>query len=241
MNILTIAFLAQAMLLSGTTGGSGQNCYGAEKNSEDRVGTETIQKSLRLSSGGTILLDTELGNVTIAEYDGRDVKVELQLEGTPEDVSRFHFTHDYFGNQVTLKGWYGEKGEAQDPRFREAHFTIMVPRDSSYSIRTDTKLGNIKAVLSQNTKAVDLSADAGSVWVKIPCDIAATLDASTSGIGGVELTPEELVAKLCFTSEVLKSDHVKGKMHGGGPEINAYAGAGNVRFEIVQGKQKNPS
>jgi len=240
MSILSLAFLAQTMFLSGTAAGSVHGYYTAPKSSEDRVGTETIQKSLRLGSGGTILLDTELGNVSISEYDGSDVKVELQLEGTPEDVANFHFTHDYFGNQVTLKGWYGNNGETQDPKFRQAHFTIMIPRDSSYSIRTDTRLGNIKAVLSNKTKAVDLSADAGSVWVKLPCDISATLDASTSGIGGVELTPEESVAKLGFAGEIQKNDHIKGKMNGGGPEINAYAGAGNVRFEIVQGKQKNP-
>ncbi|HEY9165644.1 MAG TPA: hypothetical protein VIS48_05730 [Candidatus Kryptonia bacterium] len=232
MNLLTVAFLAQAMFLSGAGGSGGPGNHNEWKYPDNRVSTETIEKSLKIESGTLILLDTEMGNINIGEYDGKDVQIEMTVEGTPEDISRIHFTHDYFRNQVTLTAWYDGTSEAQEARLKNASFTIRLPRDSSYSLRTKTQLGNINAVVSRNTKGVDLSAEAGSVWLRVPCDIAATIDASTSGIGGVQFLPAERLWDLCFSSEISKGDHLKGTMHGGGEKINAYAGSGNVYFEV---------
>lgn len=235
MNGLTLAFLIQAMLWLGMVGGGKQANHTGLAYSEDRVGTETIEKTLKINSGALILLDTQLGNVSINEYDGSEVTVELRLEGTPENVAKFHFTHDYFGNQVTLKGWC--EGSV-DPQLNEVQFSILVPKDSSYAIRVVTQSGNIEAVVSKNAEAFDLTTELGSVWVKIPDDISADIDASTFGVGKVSFKPAKLVSAPCFKYEVKEADHLKGRMGDGGLAINAFAGIGDVSLEAVPNRDR---
>ena len=84
MNGMFVAILAQSMLLFGTP--AGFNHPGGSSSSPeylDRVSTEIVQKSINLKPGGLILLDTEFGNISVEEYDGSEVKIELTLRGTP--------------------------------------------------------------------------------------------------------------------------------------------------------------
>ncbi len=236
MNTLTMILLTQVTLLLGMLPGFGS--FGSDRpssspNSGSITSTEMVQKTLRISSGTLILLDTEYGDVAIKSYDGRDVKVELKIEGTGADVSNFRFTHDYFVNQVTLKAWY-DKGEGRlSHASSRVSFLILVPRDSSYAFQTATGLGNIDADISANTKSADLSTEMGSVSVKIPRDYRADIDAVTRGMGNVVFSPADLVCGPRFKCDINRADRLKGKMHGGGPAINAYAGIGNVYFQVV--------
>jgi len=235
MNGMVIGFLMQVMLWAGIPGSPVSNSSVKSSPADYEIGTETIQKDLKVNSGTLILLDTDMGNVSIDEYDGSNVKVDLKLEGTPEAVAQFHFTHDYFGNQLTLKAWYEKNTSNSDPRLRKVRFVISVPRDSSYSFQTTTRSGDIDVAISKNMKGISLSSGSGKVQIKIPCNIAANIDASTSSIGKVRLTPSDLISRLCLTSEIYQPDHFKGKVNGGGAEINAYAGIGDIFFEIVPG------
>ncbi|MCL5035187.1 MAG: hypothetical protein M1395_08825 [Bacteroidetes bacterium] len=233
MNTLTIALLTQTIMWLGMLQGFGRDGSYGPSNSENMTSTETVQKTLKMSSGSTILLDTEYGNVTIKGYEGRDVKVELRMEGKGENTSDFRFTHDYFANQVTLKAWYERGTGRQNHGTGKVSFLILIPRDSSYSFQTATRLGNIDAEISANTRSADLSTEMGSVSVKIPYNCGADIDAITHGAGNVEFSPANMVCEPCFKCDINKSDHLKGKIHGGGRAINASAGIGNVYFQVV--------
>ncbi len=241
MNGTLVAILTQSMLLLGTSTGFNQPNSRSSREYLDRVSTETIQKSLNLKSGGLILLDTEFGNVSIEEYDGREVKVELKLQGTPEGISNFRFTHNYFGNQLTLKGWCENGAGSRDSNLRQVDFVIMVPKCSRYAVRAETKQGRINAMISRNMKSVELSTEAGNVRIQLPSDISANVDASTSGLGGVRVSPAKVFSELCPKCEIRKDDHLKVKMNGGGSAITAYSGIGSVYFEIMPPKQSSQS
>jgi hypothetical protein len=241
MNGTLVAILTQAMLLFGASAGFNQPSSASSSDYYDKVSTETIQKSLNLKPGGLILLDTEFGNVSLKEYDGREVKVELKLRGTPEGISKFRFTHNFFGNQLTLKGWCENGSGPRGSCLRQVDFVIMIPRGSSYAVRATTKQGSIDAAISGNMKGVELSTEAGSVRVELPSNLSADIDASTSGIGRVRVSPISVFSELCPECEVFRSDSLKVRMNGGGAAINAYSGIGSVYFEITQAKKSRPS
>jgi hypothetical protein len=241
MNGMLIAILAQAMLLFGSSAGFNQPSSVASSDYSSRISTEIIQKNLNLKPGGLILLDAQFGNVSVEEYDGKEVRVELKLQGTPESISNFRFTHNYFLNQLTLKAWCQNATGLPDPNLRQADFVIMVPRGMSYAVRAETKQGSIVARVSQNMRGVDLTADAGSIRIQVPSDLSADIDASTSELGGVRVTPAELFAEFCPDCEIHQSDRLKVRMNGGGSTISAYSGIGNVYFEIMPGPKDKRS
>lgn len=236
-----IAILTQVMLLYGSSAGFNQPGSASSGEYLDRISTETIQKNLNLKPGGLILLDTEFGNVSVEEYSGKEVRVELKLRGTPEGISNFRFTHNFFGNQLTLKGWYENSPASQNPNLRQVEFIIMVPEGSSYAVRAVTKQGNIKASISGSMSGIDLSTEAGCVRIEVPSDISANIDASTSSLGRVDISPANLFLKLCPDCEIRQDDHLKVKMNGGGSSISAYSGIGNVYFEITSPDHESQS
>ena len=237
MNGMLVAILTQAILLFGASAGFNQP---SSSDYVDRVSTEIIQKSLNLKPGGLILLDTQFGNVSIREYDGSEVKVELKLKGTPEGISNFRFTHNFFGNQLTLKGWCEKNNRPCDSNLRLVEFSILVPRGLPYAVRAETKQGSINAAISRNMTGVELSSDAGSVHIGLPSDLSADIDASTSGLGGVRVSPAALFSKLCPECEIRQNDRLKVRINGGGADITAYSGIGSVYFEITPGPKDRP-
>ncbi len=242
MNGIFVAILAQSMLLFGAPAGFNQpGSSSATSEYLDRVSTETVQKSINLKPGGLILLDTELGNISVKEYDGSEVKIELTLRGTPDGIANFHFTHNFFGSQLTLKGWY-EKGEPAGGRaLSQVEFVVMVPRGSPCSVRAVTKQGNICAAVSSDMKDVELITETGSVRLELPSDLSANIEASTSELGGVKITPSTALSTNCPSYEIRRDNYLKAKMNGGGSVITAYSGLGNVYVEIDPGEPDSRS
>lgn len=233
MNGMLIAILAQAVLLFGTSAGFNQPSSPSSPAYLDKISTEIVQKNVNLKPGGLILLDAEFGNVSIKEYDGKEVKVELKLRGTPEGISKFHFTHNFFGNQLTLKGWYEDNPGSGNKDLQQVEFLVMVPKGSSYAVRAATRQGNVRAVVSGSMSGVELFTDAGSVHLEVPMNLAANIDAATSGLGEVRINPEKVFSVLCPECEIHQNDHLKVKMNGGGSAINAYSGIGSVYLELI--------
>ncbi len=237
MKGIFVAILTQALLLIGTSVAFNQPSFAGSSDYISRVSTETVQKCLNLKSGGLILLDTEFGNVSIEEYDGSEVKIVLKLRGTPEAISNFRFTHNYFGSQLTLKGWYEKNPGPGNNGLLQAEFVVMVPKGGRYAVRTVTKQGNIDASVSENMTGVELSTETGAVRLKVPSDISASLDASTSGPGQVKVMPVNALDRLCPECEIRRNDHLRVKINGGGSAITAYSGIGSVYFEITAAKR----
>ncbi len=233
MNTLMVALLTQTIMWIGMLTGSWGGGNSGPASAGDMMITETVQKTLEIGSGSTILLDTEYGNVAIKPYEGRNVKVELKMEGKGKDASDFRFTHDYFANQVTLKAWYENESGKQNHGSDKISFLILVPQDSSYSIQTATRFGDIDAEISANTKSAELSTEMGNVSIKMPSNCRVDIDVISRGAGFVEVTPLYMLCEPCFKPYLIKIDHVKGAMNGGGRAINASAGIGSVYFHVM--------
>lgn len=241
MRGIFVAILTQALLLIGTSAGFNQPNSTGASDYVSKISTETVQKCLSLKPGGLILLDTEFGNVSIEEYDGSEVKVVLKLRGTPEGISNFRFTHNYFGSQLTLRGWYQKEPDPKNSGLQQADFIVMVPQNCLYAVRASTRQGSINAIISGCMTGVELSTEAGTVRLKVPSNISASVDASTSGLGQVRVAPANALTEFCPECEIRQADHLKVKMNGGGSAITAYSGIGSVYFEITAPKQDSPS
>ncbi len=241
MNGMFIAILAQSMLLFGSSAGFNQPVSSGSSMHTERQSTEVIQKDISLKPGGLILLDTDFGNISVEEYDGSDVKVELTLRGTPEGISGFRFTHNYFGSQVTLKGWYENGSAGSNGALRDVEFVIMIPRSSKYAVRATTRQGNIDAAIAANMCGVELFTEAGSVKLELPTDLAANLDLSTSELGKVTVNSLKTFSVICPNCEIRREDCLKVRMNGGGTAVSAYSGIGNVYLDITSRETANPS
>lgn len=233
MNGMLVAILAQSMLLFGTSAGFNQPTSAGSTLLPERLSTEIVQKDIALKPGGLILLDTDFGNISVEEYDGSDVKVELSLRGTPEGISNFRFTHNYFGSQVTLRGWYENGSGRASASLRKVDFVVKIPRGSTYAVRATTRQGNISAAISGNMLGVELLTEAGSVNLELPADLAANLDLTTSELGRVNIESLKAFEVICPDCEIRQNDRLKVRMNGGGASVSAHSGIGNVYLEIV--------
>jgi len=239
MNGAFIAILTQALLLFGTSTGFNQPSSINSPDYADKISTETIRKDLNFKPGGLILLDTEYGNIKLEEYSGSEVRIELKLRGTAEGISNFKFTHNYFADQLTLKGWYDHTPGSRIADLTGIEFIVLVPKGRAYAISARTKQGNIEALVSRDMKCVDLSTEAGKVHVALPSDMSASVDASTSGLGAVSLNSSISYQGLRPKYEVNSVDHMKFKINGGKCVISAYSGIGSVYFELTSPKHKS--
>lgn len=105
---------------------------------------------------------------------------------------------------------------------------------SGGSIRTEDVMGEIDAHTSggsinvtfakQPLKDASLTTSGGSITARLPSNVAIDIDASTSG--GRVKTEFDVSGKV-------KNQRIRGKINGGGPEIELHTSGGSVRVEKI--------
>lgn len=105
---------------------------------------------------------------------------------------------------------------------------------SGGSIRTNDIMGEIDAHTSggsievtfakQPQKDASLTTSGGSITARLPADVAIDLDASTSG--GRVKSEFDVVGKV-------KKQRIRGKINGGGTELELHTSGGSVRVEKI--------
>ncbi len=232
MNGIVIAILTQAVLFWGTSIVPMPLNAAEKSDNVDEVSTEIIQKSMKLNPGGLVLLDTQVGNITVNEYEGAEIRVELTIQGTPESIGAFRFTHNYFGNQLTVLGWCENNGTVVQC-LKQIEFRVLIPKGAGFSVRVSTKKGDISALISDRVEKIDLATDAGIIRIALPSDYSALLDVSVSEFGTIHTGRKSVLRGPNINVDVDQEHHVKAKLNGGRSLITARSQIGNIFVDFL--------
>jgi beta-lactamase regulating signal transducer with metallopeptidase domain/DUF4097 and DUF4098 domain-containing protein YvlB len=101
---------------------------------------------------------------------------------------------------------------------------LTIDNFTGSSLQADTGGGSITAdIVNPFKEKCVFGSGGGNIRIKAPADLAVNLDAATDG-GSVK-------CDLPLTSTSVKSDdHIKGAINGGGPELNAHSGGGDIKI-----------
>jgi DUF4097 and DUF4098 domain-containing protein YvlB len=186
------------------------------------AGEKRFDKKFAASSGGTLTVATDIGNVKVLGTDAAEVSVVAVMDGRDRDIERFKIDAQQTsgGVDVTAKmerGWTSFwHGTDLDVKF-----TISVPK--SYNVKIETSGGDVEIASLQGT--VDGSTSGGNVRVK---EVTGQVVGSTSG-GDVEATTINGSVRLETSGGDIRVKAIKG-------DVDAETSGGNVSVDGVEGK-----
>jgi len=137
-----------------------------------------MEKTLKLESGGSFRLDTDLGSVTVTGRPGSDVHLVVTSRHELDDLLSFKFDEESKSVTVTarrkhrMSNWFGDGGG-------RVHYEIEVPADTATDIKTSGGGISIQGLRS----GAKLDTSGGGIKVH---DLAGDLQADTSG-GSIDL------------------------------------------------------
>lgn len=103
-----------------------------------------IHRTFNVSSGGTLTLDTDIGDVRV-NTGGSGVTVDVKRHARSEEIMRdFDVTFEQSGNDVTIRAKY-DRGTSRWFNWNndiDASFVITVP--STYNLRVNTSGGDVR-------------------------------------------------------------------------------------------------
>jgi hypothetical protein len=186
------------------------------------AGNRHFDKKFQVAPGGTLVVNTDIGDVHVAGSGGNEVSVVVELEGNQKDVDEFDVSAWQTSGGVEVKG----KGHHFGWNIFRSHnldirYTITVPRN--YNVRLATSGGD-----------VDVQ------------DLQGTVKAGTSG-GNVIASRVEGSVDMETSGGDVRAESVKGNVHAetsGGDirvktvtgDVNAETSGGNVTVAEVDGK-----
>ena len=147
-------------------------------------GEKKFEKKFPVSSGGTISIRTDVGDIEIAGTSEGVVSIEALVRGSEREVDGFEITASQNEQGVEVKGrnghsgWFSWFGHSPDVKF-----TITVPRE--YNAKISTSGGNI--TLSELKGRMDGETSGGDLNLR-DLDGPAKLETSGGRISGENLT-----------------------------------------------------
>ncbi len=145
----------------------------------------TYDKSYTVSAGGKLVIQSDVGDVSVRGTEGQEVKIHVTVRGSDHQVKRFKVNSSQDGSVITVKGmmdrmhfnWFGN--ESPDVRF-----DIEVPKE--FDLRLGTAGGNI-----------------------LLTDVKGQIDGETSG-GDLDITQVEGTVRLSTSGGDVKVRHGSG-------------------------------
>ena len=184
--------------------------------------TSRIEREVALAPGGSFLLDTDVGSVTLSGASESNVRIVITSK--VDDVeSRFDFRFDELPGRVevhaTRKGtkllsWFGS-GDGGGLRY-----DVRVPFDTDVEIRTSG--GSIEVQAVQGQARLDTSG--GSIRAS---KVGGTLEISTSG-GSISIEDAEAGASAETSGGGINVERVRGN-------LRAETSGGSITIEDVTG------
>jgi hypothetical protein len=175
-------------------------------------GDKNIEKTFTVGSGGTLVLDTDVGNITITGTDSQVVSVRVIARGRQRELERFRVEFGQEGDRVNVNGTYGHEhfgwfgNNSLDVRYE-----VTTPKN--FNLRLSTSGGNI-----------DLS------------DISGKISGETSG-GNLELTGLDGDIKLSTSGGNVSLERSKGTfdLETSGGNMTGRSLTGSIRMETSGG------
>jgi hypothetical protein len=184
---------------------------------------DTVRRTFNVAEGGTLTLETDLGDVLITGGGGTGVTVEIARDAKANDVFRDHeLTFDQKGNDVSIRSRYSSRdfGWFRWTSPLALRYTIRVPARYNLNVRTsggEVEVRDIGGTVDCRTSGGDLrfgridgAVVARSSGGSVEIDSATSIDVKTSG-GSIDIRHA--------TGDILA------KTSGGGIEIGGAGGA----------------
>lgn len=179
-----------------------------------------FDKKFTAKSGGTLVVETDLGSVNVTGGSANEVVIHVDMKGRSSDLEDFLVSAEEYSGGVRVKGEMkgGWRGKSHD---LAVQYTITVPRE--YALRATTSGGDLEA--SSLKGKVEGKTSGGSIRVS---DIEGRVEMSTSG---GDIHAEKISGDLDMSTSGgdVKVSGVKGNADVG-------TSGGNVEVMDVQGR-----
>jgi hypothetical protein len=180
---------------------------------------KTFDKHFDAPSGGRLIVDTDVGSVTIAGHDSRDLAVHVDISGN--DADQVKVTADQSGSGVTVLGRSPSNWHLFGFTSTRVRFTIDVPRD--YPVELKTSGGSLD-VRNLNAEARG-STSGGSIEIR---DVTGPVNMNTSG-GSVEAGNLNGPVRLRSSGGSIDVNNAIGS-------LDVYTSGGGIHLINVDGK-----
>lgn len=203
------------------------------------AGESTYDKTVNAPPGGQLTFDSDVGSVSVAGGDTREVVVHADLEGSESFLRRLHITAEQTPSGVTVSarvdtGWL-DWFDWFDFGSTEARFTVQVPRDYPVDIRTS---GGSLAMRDLNA-AVQARTSGGGIVLQ---NVTGRVYVHTSG-GGIRAERVDGPAELSTSGGPIAVVDSTGDLDlhtsGGGiriqdddGKVDAHTSGGGIRAEL---------
>ena len=198
-----------------------------------------IQRKFNVAPGGTLYLETDVGDVRINTGSG-GVNVDIKRRARTDEIMQdFDVTFEQSGNDVTVRAKYDRPSSKwfNWSNDLDADFVITVP--ATYNLQIKTSGGDLR--IANLTGQVRARTSGGSIDLG---NIDGTVDARTSG-GDVSLAGASGRADLRTSGGSIEVGRVTGDLSahtsGGGIKIDEAGGAidavtsgGSIRARLAQ-------
>jgi DUF4097 and DUF4098 domain-containing protein YvlB len=202
--------------------------------------TKKYAESFDVSKGGTLRLDTDIGDVTITGADVSTVQVTVSVKGEEKDVKDFAVKFNQNDQGVEIRGRYREEnGWHFGWSDFDVHYDIVVPNE--YNVRVETSGGDI--IVTSLTGAVKGTTSGGDLEIST---VTGDVNVETSGgnirLKGVTGTVVTQTSGGDIEGSALSGD-VNVETSGGNIDLRdvngktvASTSGGNVRLELTENK-----
>jgi DUF4097 and DUF4098 domain-containing protein YvlB len=179
-----------------------------------------FEKKFTVNAGGTLNLQTDLGNVRITGGTGSEVSILAELKGKESDLKDFEVTAEQSSGGVEVRG-KGRKSWFWNSSNLEVDYTISVPRN--FNVRVHTSGGDVEVAAIQGTLEGETSG--GNIAVR---EIEGKVNVETSG-GNIRMEKVTGDARMSTSGGEISIDAVKGNVRAG-------TSGGNVSLTNIDGK-----
>jgi len=167
-----------------------------------QANSDTIEKTFSVSSGGTLIIDSDSGTVDIESHDQDTVEVKVFKRGSNADDFTVKFEQD--GDDVRIRG---DKDSSWGSYSLSVKYVIKVPQSYNLDLNTgggsieiEDLIGDVDAStsggsieLGQIEGDIEVKTSGGSIRVE---DIAGNIDAHTSG-GSIKAKLSKQLSEDC--------------------------------------------
>jgi DUF4097 and DUF4098 domain-containing protein YvlB len=178
---------------------------------------KAFDKTFTVKSGGTLVVDTDTGSITITGTDASQVVVNVTMRGSQHQIKEFDLTADEANNQVSVRG------RREMPQWLswltsgpfDVQYTIQVPHE--FHVQARTSGGNLELRnLSGKTVA---RTSGGSVRIN---GLSGDADVRTSG-GSIRAVQIVGNTKLITSGGNINVEGAQG-------DVSAHTSGGDVRL-----------
>jgi hypothetical protein len=184
--------------------------------------TKKIEKKFTVQSGDRLIVNTDVGNVSVTGTNSNEINIIVKAHGSEEYLDAYDLTFDQRGNTVSVEGRLEKKyRHIFDSWSMDVEFEITVPTNFNIEIETaggNLSVDNVKGMINGSTSGGNIDIDS----------IDGTVKLSTSG-GNLGIYNSKGELELETSGGNIKGESITGT-------LNVETSGGNIILRETLGK-----